>query len=149
MGDSEIRADLVGIRDFGSNLRAEIDRELRPEGEHIASTFAWGVPFGLRSASHEVQDTANVYHQRLEQMTRLMATYIRSAEVMALAAETIAGAYQATDTSSGAGMQAIIGDASRRAELAFQQAESARIEAEKRAQEDEAEFMRSHGRTAR
>jgi hypothetical protein len=148
VGESEIRVDPAGIRDFRSKLTEEVDRDLRPEGDHIAGTFSWGVPFGLRSASNEVQSTALLYFERLEAMTDLMATYVRNADIIISVADKIATSYETADLSSGARMQGIFSEASTQAERAFQESEQARRESEQRAAEAEADFMRRQGRGA-
>src|SRR5262249_16924082 len=67
---------------------------------------------GHRTASADVQAAAVEYHQRLDDMVRLMGAFLHNSEVMVQAATDVVRAYEHADAMSGSDLQAVLDDAS-------------------------------------
>ncbi len=145
-GDApDINVDLHGLKEFGTRMRGDLDRELRPGTARIAKDFQWGVSFGLRTASKEVIAAVLCYHSCLKQATKLMADYIREAEIIVQAATAVATAYGDADALSSARTEQVelaFATASWRARQAANAAEAARLASERAAQDSEDRFLR-------
>jgi hypothetical protein len=151
-GSTSIRADLKGLQDFGGRVRGDLDGALKPGTDRITGRWEYGVGFGWRSASHEVQAAAQRYHVCLEASTQTLAEYVRQAEIISNAAVEIARAYSRADAFSAANSQYVedmLRSTAKRVDDAQEAATAAAQEAARKAAEEEERFLRSHRRGAR
>ncbi|MET7398435.1 hypothetical protein ABZS66_33600 [Dactylosporangium sp. NPDC005572] len=134
----------AGVRDFGTQLRTAVDRDVVPAADRIRGYLTWYPSFGARSGSPAVQAAALRYNTELNAALTFLDTLIHNAQVMARAAEDVVRAYETGDRLSAAKMQAILGGAA----TAATEAEEARLKAEQAARSaDEALMRKQHGTT--
>lgn len=108
MSGSGFSINTTGVREFGAQLRGDLDGTLVPESEPITRTFGGGIPFGRRSASAEVQGAAWDYYQQMDQALRLLNNFAHNAEVFIEAVNSVVDAYQHADSLSGQQMRNVI-----------------------------------------
>ncbi|GGM32649.1 hypothetical protein ACFFX1_05110 [Dactylosporangium sucinum] len=133
----------AGVRDFGTQLRSAVDREVIPAADRIRGYLTWYPSFGARSGSPAVQAAALRYNTELNAALTFLDTLIHNAQVMARAAEDVVKAYELGDQLSAAKMQTILGGAA----TAAAEAEEARVKAEQAALDADEAFMRKHNGT--
>ncbi|WP_238010179.1 hypothetical protein KZZ52_05265 [Dactylosporangium sp. AC04546] len=131
----------AGVRDFGTQLRAAVDRDVVPAADRIRGYLTWYPSFGGRSGSPAVQTAALRYNTELNAALTFLDTLIHNAHTLAEAAELVVQTYQRGDELSVADMQAVLG----RASAAATNAETARLMADQAAAQADAEFRRQHG----
>jgi hypothetical protein len=95
---TEIRIDLLGLREFAEAIRGEVDGSVRPQAHVVQQVYAEGVCFGGGWwPSSDVRQARDRYSTCLAGIDDLLNAHVLAAERMVLAAESVLRAYRSTD----------------------------------------------------
>ena len=125
-GEKAIEVDVSGVRDFATDLRAQLDGRLSHDNDAIRASFLSGATFGERSASPVVQQVVRDYYRRLGESLELLDALLHNGAVLVEVATAVVEAYEQADTMSGSELQTLLTDANQRvlaAERADQEAD--------------------------
>lgn len=95
-----IAVDLDGLADLAKTVRRENAATLEPQSNLVRSDLLHGVCFGAASASGQVLEAKQRYHDSLVRALDQMHAHIRAASIIADAAERVAMNYAEADAMS-------------------------------------------------
>jgi hypothetical protein len=110
MGDQPgpgFKVEVTGLTDLADEVRLETDMTLRPQASQVSTNFANGVRFGGQSASGYVFAAKERYRESLVRGVEVLTAYVEAADVLAAAAEKVAGNYRQSDALSAARSQEV------------------------------------------
>ncbi len=111
-----VHVDVRGLADFATDLRAEIDKNLRPYLNELINIYSGGARFGPLIESPNVQAARSHYQDCLAEIINQLDTFARAGTILADAADLIVQRYRDADLSAATTVSAVtdaVRDASR------------------------------------
>jgi hypothetical protein len=102
----------TGVEEFGTRLRAEVDKTIVPASDRIRQAMYAYPVFGQRSGSPAVQAAATRYYAQMRDAIAFLDDLIHNTNTMIEATRDAVAAYRAGDDVSAATMAQIVGGAS-------------------------------------